>query len=149
MQMIQNPTAYDVIVTENTMGDILSDEASVIVGSLGLLPSASLGDETWVVDGVTKKRPGLFEPVHGSAPDIAGQDKSNPIAMIMSLAMMLRNSLKDDDLAKDVEQAVATVIRKGYRTPDLFKGGSDIAVGTEAMGDKICEEFTALVKSKQ
>jgi 3-isopropylmalate dehydrogenase len=130
MQLINDPHQFDVILTENMFGDILSDEASMLTGSLGMLPSASLGDNSV----------GIYEPSHGSAPDIAGQDKANPIATIMSAAMLLRYSLKMEDAAKDVEKAVAAIISKGYRTGDIMEEGK-ILVGTKAMGDLIAAEI--------
>lgn len=130
MQLIRNPKQFDVIVTENMFGDILSDEASMLTGSLGMLPSASLGDS-----GV-----GLYEPIHGSAPDIAGQDKANPIATIMSVAMMLRYSLDMSAAAADVENAVSRVLNKGSRTADIMQPGMTLT-GTEQMGDLIANEI--------
>lgn len=121
MHLIAKPAAYDVIVTENLFGDILTDEAALLAGSLGLLPSASLGDGG----------PGLYEPIHGSAPDIAGQDKANPIGTILSVAMMLRWSLKLEAEAAAIEAAVAKVLTDGLRTADIAAGGP--ALGTEAM----------------
>lgn len=113
MQLVRNPGQFDVIVTTNMFGDILSDEASMVTGSLGMLPSASLGDGNF----------GLYEPIHGSAPDIAGKGIANPMATILSAAMMLRYSFGKEDAAKDVEQAVERVLGKGYRTADLAGGG--------------------------
>ncbi len=129
MQLVRNPRQFDVIVTTNMFGDILSDEAAMLTGSLGMLPSASLGEG----------KLGLYEPVHGSAPDIAGQDKANPIATIMSAAMMLRYSFDREDAASAVESAVVKVLDKGYRTPDIMQPGM-IAAGTEQMGDLIANE---------
>lgn len=126
MQLIRNPRQFDTIVTENLFGDVLSDEASMLTGSLGMLPSASLGE--------TKL--GLYEPIHGSAPDIAGQDKANPIATIMSVAMMLRYSFDMEDAANAIEKAVALILDKGYRTGDIMESGMTL-VGTEKMGDLI------------
>jgi 3-isopropylmalate dehydrogenase len=111
MQLVRDPNQFDVIVTSNLFGDILSDEASMITGSIGMLPSASIGSE---------KR-GLFEPVHGSAPDIAGKDIANPIATIMSAAMMLRTSLDLMEEADAIESAVSKVLDAGYRTADKIK----------------------------
>lgn len=128
MQLIRNPRQFDTIVTENLFGDILSDEASMLTGSLGMLPSASLGE--------TKL--GLYEPIHGSAPDIAGQDKANPIATIISTAMMLRYSFNMEEAARSIENAVAAVLDSGYRTKDIIEDGM-ILVGTEKMGDLIAE----------
>ena len=124
MQLVLNPDFFDVIVTENTFGDILSDEAGAITGSIGLLPSASLGD------GI-----GIYEPVHGSAPDIAGQDRANPIAMILSAAMMLRHSFSMEAEASAIENAVEDAINKGLRTVDIAAGGR--TVGTREMGEAI------------
>ena len=121
MHLIAKPAAYDVIVTENLFGDILTDEAALLAGSLGLLPSASLGDGG----------PGVYEPIHGSAPDIAGQDKANPIGTILSAAMMLRWSLKLEAEAKAIEDAVARVLSGGARTADIANGGQ--AMGTREM----------------
>ncbi|HZK34828.1 MAG TPA: 3-isopropylmalate dehydrogenase [Bacillota bacterium] len=126
MQLVRNPRQFDVIVTSNIFGDILSDQASMLTGSLGMLPSASLG----------KGKLGLYEPIHGSAPDIAGQDKANPIATILSAAMMLRYSLDSDAAARAVEAAVEKVLDQGLRTPDIMQPGMTL-IGTEEMGDKI------------
>jgi 3-isopropylmalate dehydrogenase len=127
MKLIQQPNAYDVIVTENMFGDILTDEASVLGGSIGILPSASLGAEE--PDG---KRPGLYEPIHGSAPDIAGQGIANPAGMILSAAMMLRLSFGMESEALAIEQAVDKVIGNGVRTRDL---GGDAT--TSSFGDAV------------
>lgn len=124
MALVTRPTDFDVILTENLFGDILSDEAAVLAGSLGLLPSASLGGKV-----------GLFEPVHGSAPDIAGQDKVNPIGAILSAALLLRHSLNLEEEARALEAAVDGVLTEGYGTPDLH--GARIAVGTTEMGQAI------------
>lgn len=121
MQLIRNPKQFDVIVTENLFGDILSDEASMMTGSLGMLPSASLS-----ADG-----PGLYEPVHGSAPDIAGQGKANPLAMILSAAMMLKYSFHLDDEAEMIENAVVNVLKAGYRTPDIAEKDAKLVSTTE------------------
>lgn len=130
MQLIVNPKQFDVIVTENLFGDILSDEASVLPGSLGLLPSASLS-----TSGV-----GMYEPCHGSAPDFKGQDRLNPIATILSAAMMLEYSFKMNQAAKDIENAVTQTLKEGYRTEDIFKEGNTL-VGTSKMGDLIAERI--------
>lgn len=130
MQLIRDPNQFDVIVTSNLFGDILSDEASMITGSIGMLPSASLGSGSL----------GLYEPIHGSAPDIAGQDKANPIATILSAAMMLRYSLRQDDAAELIENAVKKVLEKGYRTVDIASEG-DAVVGTKEMGRLITNEI--------
>lgn len=131
MQIVRNPAQFDVVVTSNMFGDILSDEASQITGSIGMLASASLGD--------TKR--GLYEPIHGSAPDIAGQNKANPIATILSAAMMLRYSFDLSEEADCIEKAVDKVLEKGYRTADLC-GDSGITPFTcTEMCDKILEEI--------
>ena len=129
MQLVKDPGQFDVLVTENMFGDILSDEASMVTGSIGLLPSASIGDGA----------PGLYEPIHGSAPDIAGQDKANPIATILSVAMMFRYSFQKAQEADDIERAVDEVLAEGYRTPDIAKAG-DKLVGTRRMGELIREK---------
>ena len=128
MQLISNPAQFDVILTENMFGDILSDEASMVTGSLGMLPSASLGEGRF----------GLYEPSHGSAPDIAGQDKANPIATIMSSAMLLRYSFGLNEEADKVEEAVKAVLKKGYRTGDIYSKDK-ILVGCKEMGSRIAE----------
>ncbi|WP_311145798.1 3-isopropylmalate dehydrogenase [Stomatobaculum longum] len=130
MQLVYNPGQFDVIVTENTFGDILSDEASMVTGSIGMLPSASLNE--------TKL--GLYEPSHGSAPDIAGQDKANPLATILSAAMLLRYSFDMETEARAVESAVAAVLRDGYRTPDIYTEGTK-KVGTREMGALVRERI--------
>lgn len=130
MQLVHNPGQFDVILTENMFGDILSDEASMVTGSIGMLSSASLNDTKF----------GLYEPSHGSAPDIAGQDKANPIATILSAAMMLRYSLDMDQEADAVEAAVEKVLAMGYRTVDIMSEGC-IQVGTSQMGDLIAEQI--------
>ena len=126
MQLVRAPRQFDVLLTGNLFGDILSDEAAMLTGSIGMLPSASLGS-----DG-----PGLFEPVHGSAPDIAGQDKANPMAMVLSAAMMLRIGLKQTEAAADLEAAVDKVLAAGFRTGDLMAEGCT-ALGCRAMGDAL------------
>lgn len=128
MQLVRNPRQFDVIVTSNIFGDILSDEASQITGSIGMLPSASL----------TQGNFGMYEPVHGSAPDIAGQDKANPMATILSAAMMLRYTFGLGQEADAIENAVKSVLDQGYRTPDLFAGEGTL-VGTAEMGRRIAE----------
>lgn len=130
MQLVRNPGQFDVIVTENMFGDILSDEASMTTGSIGMLPSSSLGDSTR----------GMYEPIHGSAPDIAGQNKANPIATILSCAMMLRDSFNLLDEAKCIENAVAGVLNAGYRTGDIMDEGGKL-LGTKEMGDAIVERL--------
>ena len=128
MQLVRNPRQFDVIVTSNIFGDILSDEASQITGSIGMLPSASLAQGNF----------GMYEPVHGSAPDIAGQDKANPMATILSAAMMLRYTFGLGQEADAIENAVKSVLDQGYRTPDLFAGEGTL-VGTAEMGRRIAE----------
>lgn len=128
MQLVMNPGQFDVILTENMFGDILSDEASMITGSIGMLSSASLN----------KTKLGLYEPSHGSAPDIAGKNVANPIATILSAAMMLRYSLDLDKEADAIEAAVAKVLKEGYRTTDIMSEGCTL-VGTDKMGDLIAE----------
>lgn len=130
MQLVRNPRQFDVIVTSNMFGDILSDEASQITGSIGMLPSASIG----------KANPGMYEPIHGSAPDIAGENIANPIATILSVAMMLRYSFNLGKEADAIEQAVSKVLDKGLRTPDIMSD-SMVLVGTAEMGDAICREI--------
>ena len=127
MQLVRNPQQFDVIVTGNLFGDILSDEASQLTGSIGLLPSASLRE-----DGV-----GLFEPVHGSAPDIAGKGIANPYAMLLSLAMLLRHSLHDEKYARLIEAAVENSIATGVRSADIVAAGQQVS-GTAAIGDAVC-----------
>lgn len=126
MQLVRRPTYFDVIVTENMFGDILSDEAAILTGSIGMLPSASLGEGTL----------GFYEPVHGSAPDIAGLGIANPTAMILSMAMMLRHSFQEEEAAKDVEQAVQKVLTEGYRTQDT-KTSADKTLTTQQFADKV------------
>ena len=130
MQLVRDPSQFDVILTGNIFGDILSDEASVITGSLGMLPSASLG----------ASGPGLFEPAHGSAPDIAGQDKANPRATILSGAMLLRLGLHLPAEADCIENAVRRTLRDGYRTGDIMEPGKTL-VGCEEMGRKVIERL--------
>ncbi len=130
MQLIRDPQQFDVILTENMFGDILSDESSVITGSLGLLPSASLSDMKGEVVF------GMYEPIHGSAPDIAGQGRANPIATILSCAMMMQYSFKDNETAKRIEAAVDAVLEDGLRTADIFVPGTRL-VSTVEMGDAI------------
>ena len=128
MQLVMNPGQFDVILTENTFGDILSDEASVLAGSLGLLASASLGDES-----------SLFEPCHGSAPDIAGKNIANPFGQVLSVAMMLTYGLGLDDAAADVTRAVDRVLEQGWRTVDVAGAETDAVrvLGTREMGERI------------
>ena len=136
MQLVRNPSQFDVIVTSNMFGDILSDEASQITGSIGMLASASVGDSG----------PGLYEPIHGSAPDIAGQDKANPLATLLSVAMMFRYSFDWEKEARAIEDAINAVLDAGWRTGDI--AGSDVRektpekiVGTTKMGDLVVEQI--------
>ncbi len=126
MQLVRNPRQFDVIVTGNMFGDILSDEASMLTGSIGMLPSASLDD----------RNKGLYEPIHGSAPDIAGKDLANPLATILSAAMMLRYTFDHEAAAARVENAVKKVLAQGYRTEDIYESGMK-KVGTAKMGDAV------------
>lgn len=138
MQLVRNPKQFDVMVTTNMFGDILSDCASMLTGSLGMLPSASLG---------AKDAPfcnALYEPVHGSAPDIAGKNLANPIATILSVAMMLRYSFDMANEANQLEQAVRNVLAAGYRTGDIMQAGATL-LGTKQMGDQILKALDALV----
>jgi 3-isopropylmalate dehydrogenase len=130
MQLVRNPNQFDVIVTGNLFGDILSDEAAVITGSIGMLPSASLGSEG----------PGLYEPIHGSAPDIAGQNKANPLATILSIAMMLRYAFNLSKEAQAIEDAVQRVLQEGYRTGDIMEEGKSL-VGCNTMGNLVVERL--------
>ena len=126
MQLVRSPKQFDVLLTSNLFGDILSDEAAMLTGSIGMLPSASLGSSG----------PGLFEPIHGSAPDIARQDKANPMAMVLSAAMLLRVGLQQGAAAADLEAAVDRVLDAGYRTGDLMAAGCTL-LGCQAMGDQL------------
>ncbi len=126
MQLVRSPKQFDVLLTSNLFGDILSDEAAMLTGSIGMLPSASLGS----------RGPGLFEPIHGSAPDIARQDKANPMAMVLSAAMLLRVGLQQGAAAADLEGAVDRVLDAGYRTGDLMAAGCTL-LGCQAMGDQL------------
>jgi len=138
MYLVRQPARYDVVVLENMFGDILTDEASVIAGSIGLLPSASIG----APHGSQGRRRGVFEPIHGSAPDIAGQGRANPTGTIMSLAMLLRLALGLNDEATVIEQAVYATIARGIRTPDIAEA-SGAAVSTSAFGDAVAAEIGA------
>src|SRR6056300_841387 len=131
MQLVKDPKQFDVLVTGNIFGDILSDEASMLTGSIGMLPSASLD----------KNNKGMYEPSHGSAPDIAGKDKANPIATILSLSMMFKYTFNDNDKTEKIENAVRSVLSKGYRTHDILSKDTTL-VGCEEMGDKIIEELS-------
>jgi 3-isopropylmalate dehydrogenase len=128
MQLVRNPKQFDTIVTGNLFGDILSDAAAMLTGSIGMLPSASLG----------ASGPGVFEPVHGSAPDIAGQDKANPLAQVLSAAMMLRYALDQPEAASKIEQAVLKVLDQGYRTGDIMSPGMNL-VGCKGMGEALTQ----------
>jgi 3-isopropylmalate dehydrogenase len=139
MQLVRRPKQYDVIVTDNLFGDILSDAAAMLTGSLGMLPSASLGAED-----ASGRRAALYEPVHGSAPDIAGQGLANPLAMIGSLGMALRYSLGLGDVADRLEQAVAQVLDSGLRTRDIASPGQN-ALGTAEMGDAVRDALKPLL----
>jgi len=139
MQLVRWPKQFDVIVTDNLFGDMLSDVAAMLTGSLGMLPSASLG----APDAVTGARKAMYEPVHGSAPDIAGQGIANPIAMIASFAMMMRYSFNLIEEADNVEKAIANVLDKGLRTGDIWSEG-DQKVTTSEMGDAILAELQAI-----
>ncbi|KAF7134593.1 hypothetical protein RHSIM_Rhsim08G0209300 [Rhododendron simsii] len=130
MQLVRNPKQFDTIVTNNIFGDILSDEASMITGSIGMLPSASLGEAG----------PGLFEPIHGSAPDIAGQDKANPLATILSAAMLLKYGLGEEEAALRIETAVLDTLSRGFRTGDIYSGENKL-VGCKEMGDEVLKSI--------
>ena len=138
MQLVRNPKQFDVIVTDNLFGDMLSDVAAMLTGSLGMLPSASLG-----AINEQGKRPGMYEPVHGSAPDIAGQDKANPLAMIMSFAMMLKYSFDMIEDSQLIEKAVQNVLSKGLRTPDIEQENGK-TISTKDMGKAVVEELNIL-----
>jgi 3-isopropylmalate dehydrogenase len=133
MQLIRAPKQFDTIVTGNLFGDILSDAAAMLTGSIGMLPSASLG----------AAGPGVFEPVHGSAPDIAGQDKANPLAQVLSAAMMLRYALNQPVAAARLEHATLQVLEKGYRTGDIHSTGT-MLVGCRAMGEVLLKALQAI-----
>ena len=138
MQLIRNPKQFDVLVTTNLFGDILSDEAAMLTGSIGMLPSASMGGGT---KGAHTPRPkGMYEPIHGSAPDIAGKDIANPIATILSAAMMLQYSFNLDKEAAAIEEAVLKVLEGGYRTADIYSEGTK-KVGTKEMGRRVIEQL--------
>ncbi len=141
MQLVRAPKQFDVIVTDNLFGDMLSDVAAMLTGSLGMLPSASLG----APDPISKKRKALYEPVHGSAPDIAGQGKANPIAMIASFAMCLRYSFNMTKEADITENAISNVLQNGLRTADIMTAGSKLLTTSE-MGDAILEQLVNLSK---
>jgi 3-isopropylmalate dehydrogenase len=133
MQLIRNPAQFDVIVTTNLFGDILSDEAAMLTGSIGMLPSASLGQDK-----------ALYEPIHGSAPDIAGKNIANPLATILSVALLLRYTMARPQEADLVEKAVSEVLQDGYRTQDIFQEGKKL-VGTEEMGKQTLKKLAGLL----
>jgi 3-isopropylmalate dehydrogenase len=139
MQLVRNPKQFDVIVTDNLFGDMLSDVASMLTGSLGMLASASLGE----ADPKTRKRKAMYEPVHGSAPDIAGKGVANPIAMIASFGMALRYSLNMGKEADLIDKAITATLDKGLRTADIKSEGTTV-VGTSQMGDAIIAEMAKL-----
>ena len=132
MQLLRAPKQFDTIVTGNLFGDILSDAAAMLTGSIGMLPSASL----------PSSGPGVFEPVHGSAPDIAGQDKANPLAQVFSASMMLRYGLNQPEAADWMENGVLEVLQQGYRTGDIISEGMKL-LGCRAMGDVLIQTLTA------
>lgn len=138
MQLIKNPKQFDVILTENMFGDILSDEASMLTGSIGMLPSASIGDGTL---------PAIYEPVHGSAPDIAGLGIANPCAMILSIAMMFKYSFNDEEIYNTIFTAIDQVLKAGYRTKDIYQEDTKLT-STSEMGDLICKEIHNIASSK-
>ena len=133
MQLLWNPAQFDVIVTTNLFGDILSDEGAMLTGSIGMLPSASLG-ETYA----------MYEPIHGSAPDIAGQNIANPLATILSVAMMYRYSLSRPKEAAAIEESVRRVLKDGYRTRDIYRDGFTL-LGTAEMGDEVVTKLKTLL----
>ena len=145
MQLVRAPKQFDVILTDNLFGDLLSDVAAMLTGSLGMLASASLGKKEAQEDG-TVRQAAMYEPVHGSAPDLAGRGIANPLATILSVAMLLRLSCAREDLAGRVERAVEGVLQKGLRTADIATADDGEAVSTEAMGDAVLAE---LVETKQ
>ncbi|KAI7985306.1 hypothetical protein LOK49_LG14G01643 [Camellia lanceoleosa] len=130
MQLVRNPKQFDTIITNNIFGDILSDEASMITGSIGMLPSASLGEAG----------PGLFEPIHGSAPDIAGQDKANPLATVLSAAMLLKYGLGEEKASQRIETAVLDTLNRGFRTGDIYSEGNKL-VGCKDMGEEVLKSI--------
>ena len=136
MQLVRNPGQFDVIVTSNMFGDILSDEAAMIAGSIGLIPSASLRDDSF----------GLYEPIHGSAPDIAGLDKADPLGTILSMALMFKYSFSQVEIAAMIEKAVNTVLEKGLRTSDIYdqEEGSLKLIGTKEMGEAVLAEMDSM-----
>jgi 3-isopropylmalate dehydrogenase len=143
MQLIRDPKQFDVIVTENTFGDILSDEAAMLTGSIGMLPSASLGGVGAAGGEEPEIKNAMYEPVHGSAPDIAGRDIANPIAAILSVPMMLRYSFDMTEASEKIERAVEAVLEKGLRTPDIYREGQEGTkkIGCREMGEAIVGEL--------
>lgn len=139
MQLIKNPKEFDVILAGNLFGDILSDEAAMLTGSIGMLPSASIGDGSM---------PAIYEPVHGSAPDIAGKGLANPIAMILSAAMMFKYSFNEEKIHDYIFKAVEDILEKGYRTKDIMQDGKKL-VSTEDMGELICKNLANLAIKQQ
>jgi 3-isopropylmalate dehydrogenase len=139
MQLVRWPKQYDVIVTDNLFGDVLSDVAAMLTGSLGMLPSASLG----APDAKTKRRKSLYEPVHGSAPDIAGTGAANPIAMIASFGMALRYSLGMGEWADRLDAAISAVLAQGFRTKDIASEAQPANASTTQMGEAILKELQA------
>jgi 3-isopropylmalate dehydrogenase len=135
MQLVRAPKQFDVVVTGNMFGDILSDAAAMLTGSIGMLPSASLND----------KGQGMYEPCHGSAPDIAGENKANPLATILSVAMMLRYNFNQAAVAEKIEQAVSDVLDQGLRTGDIFAEGNTL-VNTSQMGDAVLGALTVVLE---
>ncbi len=140
MHLIRRPRDFDVVVTENMFGDILTDEASVLAGSMGLLPSASLGEEL----NSAGFRVGMYEPIHGSAPDIAGRDEANPLAAILSAAMLLEHSLGMRSEAEEIARAVEGVVHDGYRTRDLGVAAKGMQIGCKAIGRLVRERIESL-----
>ncbi len=136
MQLVREPKQFDVIVTSNLFGDILSDAAAMLTGSIGMLPSASLNENN----------KGMYEPIHGSAPDIAGQNVANPLATILSVAMMLRYSLNQDDAAEKIEKAVVMTLQQGVRTPDISDSGHD-SISTSDMGDAVVNNLLQVMSA--
>jgi 3-isopropylmalate dehydrogenase len=137
MQLVRDPKQFDVMVTGNLFGDILSDEAAMLTGSIGMLPSASLGETN-----------GVYEPVHGSAPDIAGKNKANPLAAVASAALLCRYSLGMEDAAKKIESAIETVLKEGYRTADLFRDEPGTkSIGTKMMGEQLLKVLRLEIKT--
>jgi 3-isopropylmalate dehydrogenase len=139
MALVRTPTRFDVLVAENMFGDILTDEAAILAGSLGMLPSSSLAGMPREDNRSRRRAIGLYEPIHGSAPDIAGQGKANPIATILSVALMLRYSLGLSQAASAIETAVDQVLNQGYRTPDIAEAGAANVLTTSEMGQRIVD----------